>query len=127
MAFAPKEFLSFADKLMASSERPEALIRTAISRAYYAAFLEARERVRRIYPQDFVKLQRPADVHALVRDLLKRKGQFSLSDKLFSLFLERGHADYDLTPPLDDLVRAEKATKLSQDIFARLQKVQFFT
>jgi len=123
LAFPPREFLSFAEKLMVSTQRPEALIRTAISRAYYAVFLEARERVRRKYPQEFTRLRRAGEVHALVRDLLKRMGQFSLSDKLYRLFKDRGRADYDLAPPLDDPVLAEKAIKLSQNVFLLLQKI----
>lgn len=89
--FDPNNFLNLATRLKDSSN--EAEIRTSISRAYYAAFLIAREWLvdrSETFPND-------GRDHNLVAQGLKRHIDRTTGDKLKHLCRRmRGKADYDL-------------------------------
>ena len=69
--------------------RNEGLIRSGVSRAYYAAFIIARLAVRLEY-------FRRKEVHEKVIDRLKEDGHADIADKLFKLRMKRNDADYDV-------------------------------
>jgi len=90
-----------------------------VSRAYYAAFLEARIKVSRFYPE--IASLRTRDVHAKVRQRLKWMRHSTLSDELLSLFRKRGRADYDLAS--FDEKTVQKAITESDHIIERLARL----
>lgn len=89
MAFDPLDFLTLAQSL-ASSGAQECELRTAVGRAYYSAFLVARDKMR---------VQQRRKVHSeTVKRLRKIKGYRSIADELEELFELRTVADYELRP-----------------------------
>lgn len=93
--FNPLDFLKLAEELKLSVE-DEAKIRTAISRAYYAAFLKAREWLRaKEWP-----VYGDARDHREVPNGLRRQVGKSASDNLGFLRRRRNNADYDLIKSL---------------------------
>ena len=93
----PTDFVSVAVKL--SNSRLEAELRTAVSRAYYGAFHEARELLEECgigFPQ---KELFGADVHTKVRYCLANADDIDAAvaaNKLNDLRSQRNYADYDL-------------------------------
>jgi hypothetical protein len=71
---------------------PEALQRSAVSRAYYAAFCSAREYATSKYK---TKFQASSDVHLDVRILFSTKNRKDISDNLNDLRLLRNKCDYN--------------------------------
>lgn len=93
--FNPLDFLEFAEELKFSVE-DEAKIRTAISRAYYSAFLKTREWLRAKEWPVYGDARDHREVPNGLRSFLGR----SASDKLGRLRRCRGDADYNLTKSL---------------------------
>ena len=94
--FDPRQFLELADDLSAPVGTTEAALRTSVGRAYYAAFLVARDRLGAIpllSPEDLY--DRP-DVHGKVVQTVKGK-KSGLGDKLNKLRRLRQQADYVLS------------------------------
>ena len=97
--FRPEDFLIVAELIKRTLERsdnwisshPRAWMRTAISRAYYAAFLTIKKK----FPKE-VGLGR--DVHKKAADLLKQFHRFLAYQRFMSLRKIRNQADYDLPP-----------------------------
>jgi uncharacterized protein (UPF0332 family) len=107
MPFDWREFLALAQEIKsrsALSYSAEASGRTAVSRAYYAAFCHARnyaERHMRFHPT------RKGRDHYLLRNHLSSKGDpwDGIAELLNELQLWRNQCDYDdVVPNLDDLV-----------------------
>lgn len=92
MNFDPVSFYLLAGALHCSKELDstldEAKYRTSISKSYYAAFLKARE--------GSSVTTRSESVHKQVIDFYKGKRKESLSNRLDSLRIMRGNADYDM-------------------------------
>ena len=65
--FDPLDFLSLA-RTLSSQANDEKIARTCIGRAYYAAHLSAREKIRRHFPIELQNLARPGDEHKFVRE-----------------------------------------------------------
>ena len=94
-----KDFLNIADRITecygdesrreCSMQKSEGLIRSGISRAYYAAFIIARYAVGLEY-------LRGKDIHEKVITRLKEDGHEDIADKLFELRMKRNNADYDV-------------------------------
>ncbi|HEY6331569.1 MAG TPA: hypothetical protein VI756_19750 [Blastocatellia bacterium] len=110
MAFDWSEFLQVAEFLKDKSGigfSEEASVRSAIGRAYYAAFCHARD----IAMSKGLVLKRTGDDHIGVRDHYKSKGMAVVATKLDALRQWRGSCDYDLDigemlnrkPPVVDL------------------------
>ncbi len=96
--FDPLDFLKLANDLVYSKD--EAKLRTAISRAYYSAFLYCREWLRsKGWP-----LYGDGRDHNEVQMGLKKYIGRKASDKLSSLRRLRGDADYELTKVVDKQV-----------------------
>ncbi len=85
MVFAPHEFIEIANSL-AALDSSEASLRTAVGRAYYAAFLIARQNL---------GVTGRRNVHSRVISELKRTDRFA-GDQLDKLEELRGFADYDM-------------------------------
>ncbi|EKF49131.1 hypothetical protein H17ap60334_07433 [Thermosipho africanus H17ap60334] len=95
MQFHWDEFLSLAKdlvnfKLQHCSE--EAAYRSAISRAYYAAFCYIRD-----YVIDNLEFnpEKNANVHYLLREHLKKHGKIKVASRLNELRMRRNRCDYD--------------------------------
>lgn len=113
MAFNWKEYLSLAYFLEGLSEAnfsQEAAFRSAISRAYYAAFCYARNYAHD--HEDFLPTGSPAD-HRLVRNHFREKGKINIASDLEDLRQWRNACDYN------DVVG-----NLSQKLKSALQNAQ---
>jgi len=88
-SFEPLDFLELARKLVVGElQDTEAILRTAVGRAYYALFLVARERT---------CTRERKKVHYRVIKAVKRRDR-STGEQLKSLFRLRKVADYELVP-----------------------------
>ena len=88
MKFDPVEFYKLAGDLYKQPNVGERELRTALGRAYYAAFLAAR---------DNAGITTTSDVHsATVRHYLSN-GQTEIGNRLEDMRIARSRADYELT------------------------------
>jgi uncharacterized protein (UPF0332 family) len=85
--FDPAQFLRVAS-VLASEGANEAMLRTAVGRAYYAVFLAARDRLGIVTTEK---------VHSEVVRLLTRRDR-KLGNQMFYLLNLRLAADYQMTP-----------------------------
>jgi len=116
VSFTGSDFLTFAQNLVLGSPT-EAELRNAISRAYYAAFLRAREYC--WHKGDIV--DQTGRAHEQVRRNLQRRGQRHLAADLLNLHLLRKNADYDITFPKPDLsAEANAAEQLAAMVIAAI-------
>lgn len=83
----PKDFLQTAQQLASATD--EASLRTAVGRAYYAAFLVARDKL------GLTNMRK--QVHLKVEQQLKRQRKFAVAGKLHRLKELRHEADYKLS------------------------------
>jgi uncharacterized protein (UPF0332 family) len=92
------DFLAFAEKASAPIELQEARDRSAASRAYYAAMLDARDRLRGV-PHAKRQVDRKNRTHETVINCLRYGGGNlpTIGRALFSLKRDRERADYDTT------------------------------
>jgi len=99
--FQPLDYIELAESMIDSVNRgrdmpiskSSPVLRTAISRLYYAAFLFARE----VLKDRGVKIPQDTQVHRFVASKLGEKDKF-LADQLIDLRKMRNRADYDLPP-----------------------------
>ena len=98
--FQPTGFLRVAERLYedGSKDEDQGALRTAVSRAYYAAFLTWREKIRAMDPgyMTYAEKLGGSDVHRAVIEWLKMRGLEGESEYLRMLRRERNKADYDL-------------------------------
>ena len=95
MTFDWREYLELAKELagqVSSGYTQEAAQRSAVSRAYYAAFCWARN-----YAKAKLGFQptRKSKDHSLLRDYLRRQGRLKLASDLKKLSMWRNQCDYD--------------------------------
>ncbi len=88
MPITPSDFYVHAGELFDTDGASEACLRSVISRAYYAAFLAAREAMQ-------VGAQ-TRDVHALTISVLLDRGHTGIGNRLQRFRIDRNRADYDL-------------------------------
>lgn len=94
-----RRLLEVAERLVADFPDDEAALRSAISRAYYAAFCECRRaliQAQRIEPDT-------RDAHRQVREVFgfgQRRAEKEIAADLRRLFAQRVHADYAAEPPV---------------------------
>ncbi len=113
--FDPIGFLQLA-KLLALKDTPDqAELRTAISRAYYAVHLHARER---LAATGAMKSTRTGRDHQLVIETLRRAGG-PQGDQVDRLRVERNCADYELQPQISTR-RATQVVTLAESVWPRL-------
>lgn len=92
MSFDPQLLLDLADKLCNDTNyHDESKYRTSISRAYYAAYLTARDKLE----SNGVSFSKNTTVHKEVIDKLRQKNRIA-GNMLFNLRKERNKADYEL-------------------------------
>jgi hypothetical protein len=123
--FDPQEFLVLAQNL-ASQATDEKIARACIGRAYFAAHLCARERIRRFYPRGLLALRPKGIEHQFVRDKLVEKGHPNIATKLDGLAKKRGRADYELNNYSSDAEKRKEvanAIQLCQNIVSLLTGV----
>ena len=123
-SFSWDDFLALAEKLAieARQERNEGKRRTAIGRAYYAAFNQARTYA---ISQRIVSSADEGSVHATLSRRLSEQSNREVANVgniLRTLFKARKHADYDLAPPCTDL-HLDPALRQARDILGRLTKL----
>ncbi|MCD6093285.1 MAG: hypothetical protein J7J51_00600 [Candidatus Omnitrophica bacterium] len=112
--FDPLDFLKLAEELISFGD--EARLRTAVSRAYYGAFLFSREWLR---AKRWLLYGDARDHYRVKNGLRKYRGR-KISDKLHFLYRKlRGDADYELTKVIDKRV-AIKAIKLANIVIDSL-------
>lgn len=114
MAFGPIDFYSLAGWLFTQkSPHDEACARAIISRAYYGAFLEARNKAG--------IADKSSVVHRIVHDHYFRNGHQALANRLDDLRIKRNDTDYD-TDKVITSMDSGKALKLAKRI---LQDIGF--
>jgi len=124
--FDPDNFLVLAQKIMESDyEEVEAVMRTAVSRAYYSSFLACKQfaisqgeiSLRQYDREDY---PRPGEVHSKVREALKEVGFHDIASFLLDLCSRRVVADYKV---LDTVNKsdAKEAVELSLKIKEQIQ------
>ena len=123
--FPPRDFLVFSKMLSLVDEKTA---RTCIGRAYYAAHLSAREKVRTRYPRLFpCPLRGRRNEHKIVRKTMRKDlHRPDIALNLLQLSRKRVRADYDLRNYLsqtDFLIEAGRAITLCETILTNLQSV----
>lgn len=113
--FEPQEFLRLADLLARKSAITEAEARTAVSRAYYAVRLYARER---LINSGWMTSTSTGRDHQLVIETLKRLGGPE-GDEIDWLRIRRTRADYQLGRLITGL-DAVQAVAVAQTLFLSL-------
>lgn len=88
MAFNPVDFYDFAASVYAAGSAAEAESRTIVSRAYYGAFLLARENAR-------IPVATTA-VHEVTARHYRDRHQAAIANRLDDLRVRRNDADYQL-------------------------------
>lgn len=125
MNFDWSEYLNLAQELAGQATSPssqEAKLRSAISRAYYAAFCEARNHLR---DREKHSIPRGGQAHPYVRNQFKKspdKVRREVGENLNRLRIDRNKADYDDTiAGLSAVTR--KALSLAERVLSRLDSL----
>ena len=120
--FDPAEFGKIAEEIVENVENNavfrksrEAFLRTAISRAYYSAFLLAREKKR----LEVGIVSKSPEVHKEVMDWVYQKFGKKKYDQFLNLRRMRNEADYELEKSVD-VNHAKLAVKLFRKIVGKL-------
>ena len=120
MPFDWKEYLNLAKSLQnrqGNDYSQEAAFRSAVSRAYYAAFCHARNFIRD--RESFSPYTNALD-HSRVREHFRQQGRFDISNILNYLRRWRNACDYnDTVADLSDLL--EDALKNAQEVIDKLK------
>jgi uncharacterized protein (UPF0332 family) len=95
MSFDWSQYLDLAQDLFsqaANSSYTDASLRSAISRAYYAAYHKARSR---LYDKWGITVPADATAHATVRKEFKQKNHKQIATTLDRMRIDRNKADYN--------------------------------
>ncbi|HUX98234.1 MAG TPA: HEPN domain-containing protein [Candidatus Deferrimicrobium sp.] len=116
-SFNPSKFLEIAKKLADDSKYdPDGRWRTAIGRAYYAAFLNALLKLE----QAGFKIKNVGEIHKEVIEKISDEGFTRTSNKLEKLRKMRIIADYDLKETLT-ILQCQNSFKLSEIIITEIK------
>jgi len=119
MTFDPKIFLDVASRIKESNDLNEqGKIRTVIGRAYYAAFLTAREHLRKFKGIRFERERQHQDVI----DALENLNEHFLKNELDTLRDFRITADYKLNYLLDENL-CVKSIVISEDLINSIERI----
>jgi uncharacterized protein (UPF0332 family) len=124
MSFDWSEYLNLAQELTGQAVSPssqEAKLRSAISRAYYAAFCKARNHLR---DKEGLPIQK-IDVHQYVRNRFKSspdKVRKKVGENLNRMRKDRNKADYDDEVPRLAAMTV-KTLKLADQVIRRLRNL----
>ena len=119
MAFNWSEFLVLAQEL--AQRREEAALRSAVSRAYYAAFGKARA----FLEAEGVSFAADAGDHAQVWETFRASSndvRYYIGEDGFVLRNNRNRADYDADVS-DIQARAQRAVRKAETIFRSLERL----
>jgi len=95
--FSSRKFLKLAIRLVSDRDYEESCrIRTAVGRAYYAAFLNAKQKLERFGH----KFPDGGGVHRAVIKALMNRGDTQIGSKLDALYEKRRIADYYMDTPI---------------------------
>lgn len=119
--FDPNKLLDIAKKMDANTPYLEEEGRTAVNRAYYSAFLVARDRAHQLRP-DIVQFLEKEHVHAKVMEAYDELGEKSISSQLLTLAKKRGLADYNLNCIIKK-GDVQKSIALAQNIISEVNGV----
>jgi len=125
MSFNWSEYLNLAQELVGQTGTPagqEARQRSALSRAYYAAFCQARNHLR---DKEGHSLPGGGQVHVYVRDQFRNSSdpmRNQIGQNLNRLRIDRNKADYDDSVPRLDTMTVRDMT-LAQRVLAMLSKL----
>ena len=124
MSFAWSEYLEVVKELAQGGRaHPEASLRSAVSRAYYAAFCRTRNHLR---DRDGLLVPTGGEAHRFVRTQFQHSRELSrrrLGATLDRLRLVRNQADYDDTVP--NLSRIAVVSLLwAEEVLATLDQMQ---
>lgn len=112
MSFSPVDFYHLASWLYTQQNiHDEARVRAVISKAYYGAFLEARDKAG--------ISDKSAGVHKIVHDHYFNKGQLALANRLDESRVKRNDADYDTALSLTSMDSGKalgRARKILQEL-----------
>lgn len=114
MPFDPHGYLTLADRLATASSASEAELRTAVSRAYYALHLRAREN---LAAAGELKATGTGADHELVISGLRGRGG-SLGDQLDWLRIRRIRADYRLASTVG--AQAQQVISVAKSLWPRI-------
>lgn len=130
MPFAWTEFLELAKELAGrgGTGSREARERSAISRAYYAAFGEVRGFLHRQSAGGYAARDAHKEVREAIIEFAKRAPDVEIecrhiADNLRRLFRSRVQMDYDVGPPPNDRT-LDEAFWLAEEILADLEEVR---
>lgn len=121
MAFDWKEYLDLARFLQGKSEvrySQEAAFRSAVSRAYYAAYCYARNYA---HDQHGFMPSKGSQDHTLVREHFRKRGYIDIANDLDDLRQLRNNCDYDDTIMGDFNQLVQSAIMNTEDVFAKLK------
>ncbi len=122
MSFDWSRYLDLAQELIRQAEHSpyaEADLRSAISRAYYAAFHQAR-----LYLKETlgIAVERDAYSHAQVRRAFQDRRYYKIAANLSRMRVDRNKADYDDT--LTNLLHmARENLRRAQNVMAELDEI----
>ncbi len=114
MPFDPQDFLTLAQTTVGSATANEAELRTAISRAYYAVHLHARET---LSAASHMQSTKSGADHGIVISKLRSRGG-SLGDQVDWLRVRRHRADYRLGSPVAS--QAQQIVTVAQNVWGRI-------
>lgn len=114
MPFDPRDFLTLAQNVAGSPTAGEAELRTAVSRAYYAVHLHARET---LSAANQVQSTKSGADHEIVISKLRSRGG-SLGDQVDWLRVRRNRADYRLGSPVAS--QAQQIVAVAQNVWGRI-------
>lgn len=115
VSFDPFTFLTLAEALLTTNDPTEAQLRTAISRAYYALHLRARER---LIDRGRMESTGTGLDHQIVIETLRAAGGAE-GDQLDAVRSERSIADYDLETEVVPAT-ARRVITIAKHVYARL-------
>lgn len=114
MPFDPQDFLRFAQALVGDPAQGEPGLRSAVSRAYYAVHLHARESL--ISSGGFQATHTGADHQAVIAGIRARGGP--AGDQIDWLRVRRIRADYRLQSSVAN--QAQQAVAVAEAIWPRI-------
>ena len=119
VAYDPRQFLEIADRLIRDSRyEKEGRIRTAIGRAYYAAFLVAKKRLQEL-GYSFRRIHR---LHKDVIDRLMKNKHYLIGSKLNTLLDYRVDADYKMRAQITSTL-GESSIRLAEAIINAIDQI----
>ncbi len=110
MVFDPSEFHVLAQKLISDSSYDQSSrLRTAISRAYYSAFLISKEKLESLRGKPYTKVENETIHKTVIEGLAKYNSDWKYL--LFNYRNKRNEADYDLSAYFTEQTAKEFAQK----------------